>query len=81
VKLVIELPAEDFAAADHGKAINLRGPITSVEVKQTDGLLSFEREAAYVVALGRHVATQQGIAEGGPAIQIWLKASEGEQDG
>lgn len=77
---MIELDEGDFEAVESGSALYLADPVTTVEIKQAEGLLSIERKAALVEGVSLAVANQLGIASGGPAIRVML-AREGGPSG
>jgi hypothetical protein len=76
VRIVIEVPAEDFEALEGDDRIVLDGPLEEIEVRQRDGLLNFTRRIVGVVPISGVVAQQQEVAEGGPPLRVFTGPKE-----
>lgn len=76
MKLVIELPPEKYAVLEERDGVvDISGAVTSIEVRQQEGLLSLERPVLSFERLGAGVAHERGLTDS-PAIRVWLRGKE-----
>lgn len=84
MKLVVELNAEQYALVESGEVTHLAAPLTEVEIRQEDSLLSLERDVRFAERLGVAMAHDLGVGrDDAPTIRVWMReqgAVDGDED-